>query len=114
MKLLRRQFLHLAAGVAILAALSGSARAQAYPEHPVRVLIGFAAGSGPDIQGRTVSQEIGNSLGQPFYVETGSERMARSRRGRLRRPGLMGIRCCSPARRSSRRPTSIKISATTP
>jgi tripartite-type tricarboxylate transporter receptor subunit TctC len=68
-KLPRRQILRLAAGAATLPVLSGSARAQAYPDHPVRVLIGFAAGSGPDIQGRTVSQEIGNSLGQPFYVE---------------------------------------------
>jgi tripartite-type tricarboxylate transporter receptor subunit TctC len=35
----------------------------------VRVVIGFAAGSGPDIHGRTVSQELGNSLGQQFYIE---------------------------------------------
>ena len=35
----------------------------------MRVVVGFAAGSGPDIQARTVSQELGNSLGQQFYVE---------------------------------------------
>jgi tripartite-type tricarboxylate transporter receptor subunit TctC len=52
----------LCAGVA-------AAQAQPYPDRPVRVMIGFAAGSGPDIQGRTVSQELGNSLGQQFYVE---------------------------------------------
>jgi tripartite-type tricarboxylate transporter receptor subunit TctC len=53
---------------AILCAAS-SAQAQTYPDHPVRIVIGFAAGSGPDIQGRTVAQELGNSLGQQFYVE---------------------------------------------
>jgi tripartite-type tricarboxylate transporter receptor subunit TctC len=43
--------------------------AQPYPDRPVRVVIGFAAGSGPDIHGRTVSQELSTSLGQQFYVE---------------------------------------------
>jgi len=37
MKLLRRQFLHLAAGAAALSAVSRIARAQSYPERPVRV-----------------------------------------------------------------------------
>jgi tripartite-type tricarboxylate transporter receptor subunit TctC len=46
-----------------------AALAQSYPDRPVRVAIGFAAGSGPDIQGRTVSQQLSNSLGQQFYVE---------------------------------------------
>ena len=54
---------------AILCAGINPALAQSFPDRPVRVVIGFAAGSGPDIQGRTVSQELGNSLGQQFYVE---------------------------------------------
>lgn len=54
---------------AILFASATALLAQSYPDRPVRVVIGFAAGSGPDIQGRTVSQELGNSLGQQFYVE---------------------------------------------
>ena len=45
------------------------AQAQTYPDHPVRIVVGFAAGSGPDIQARTVAQELGSSLGQQFYVE---------------------------------------------
>jgi tripartite-type tricarboxylate transporter receptor subunit TctC len=69
MQLPRRAFLHLAAGAAALPTLSRIAMAQAYPDRPVRVVIGFAAGSGPDIQGRTVSQELGSSLGQQLYVE---------------------------------------------
>ena len=54
---------------AILCAGASSALAETYPDHPVRVVIGFAAGSGPDIQGRTVSQQLGTALGQQFYVE---------------------------------------------
>ena len=38
MKLPRRQFLHLAASAAALLAVSGIARAQAYPTRPVRIL----------------------------------------------------------------------------
>ena len=54
---------------ALLCAGASAALAQSYPDRPVRVVVGFAAGSGPDIQGRTVSQELGNNLGQQFYVE---------------------------------------------
>jgi tripartite-type tricarboxylate transporter receptor subunit TctC len=46
-----------------------AAQTQTYPDRPVRVSVGFAAGSGPDIQARTVSLALGNSLGQQFYVE---------------------------------------------
>jgi tripartite-type tricarboxylate transporter receptor subunit TctC len=41
----------------------------AYPDRPVHVLVGFGAGSGPDIQARTVSQAMGAALGQAFIVE---------------------------------------------
>jgi len=54
----------------VLCAAAPSALAQSsYPDRPVRVVVGFAAGSGPDIQARTISQELGNKLGQQFYVE---------------------------------------------
>ena len=54
---------------AFLCAGATAVLAQSYPDRPVRVVVGFAAGSGPDIQARTVSQELANSLGQQFYVE---------------------------------------------
>ncbi|MGN6573354.1 MAG: Bug family tripartite tricarboxylate transporter substrate binding protein, partial [Pseudolabrys sp.] len=44
-------------------------QAQQYPDHPVRVLVGYAAGSGPDIQARTVSHQLAESLHQSFVVE---------------------------------------------
>jgi tripartite-type tricarboxylate transporter receptor subunit TctC len=46
-----------------------AAQAQQYPDHPVTVVVGYAAGSGPDIQARTVSQQLSLSLGQQFFVE---------------------------------------------
>jgi tripartite-type tricarboxylate transporter receptor subunit TctC len=65
----RRQFLHLAAGVAALPALSRMAWAQPYPSRPVRLIIGIVPGSGPDIVGRLLGQWLSDRLGQPFVVE---------------------------------------------
>src|SRR5665647_770315 len=53
----------------MLAAAASSAQAQQYPDRPVHVLVGYAAGSGPDIQARTVAQQLSINLGQQFYVE---------------------------------------------
>jgi len=69
MKLLRRDFLRWAAGAALLPLAPQMARAQAYPSRPVRIIVGFAAGGGPDIQARTIGQQLGKILGQSFFVE---------------------------------------------
>jgi tripartite-type tricarboxylate transporter receptor subunit TctC len=45
------------------------AQAQQYPTRPVKVVVGFAAGSGPDVLARTVAQQLASDLGQQFYVE---------------------------------------------
>jgi hypothetical protein len=49
MKLPRRQFLHLAAGAAVLPAVSRIARAQTYPARTVTMIVPFAAGGGTDV-----------------------------------------------------------------
>src|SRR4051812_38471819 len=69
MKLPRRQFLHLAAAVAALPAVSPVARAQAYPTRPVRIIVGFPAGGGADILARLMGQWLSERLGQPFVIE---------------------------------------------
>ena len=69
MKLPRRQFLHLAAGVAALPAASRFAWAQTYPTRPVRILVGFAAGGSSDIVARLIGQSLSERLGQPFLIE---------------------------------------------
>jgi tripartite-type tricarboxylate transporter receptor subunit TctC len=69
MKLPRRQFLHLAAGAAALPAVSHIAWGEAYPSRPMRLIIGVAPGSAPDILGRLMSQWLSERLGQPFIVE---------------------------------------------
>jgi tripartite-type tricarboxylate transporter receptor subunit TctC len=69
MKLPRRQFLHLAAGVAGLPAFSRIAWAQAYPARPVRIIVGLAAGGGTDIVARLIGQWLSERLGQSFVIE---------------------------------------------
>src|SRR5262249_19311188 len=69
MKLPRRNFLRLAAGAAVLPAVSHIARAQAYPSRPVRWIVGFTAGGGNDITARLMGQWLTERLGQPFVIE---------------------------------------------
>jgi tripartite-type tricarboxylate transporter receptor subunit TctC len=69
MKLPRRHFLHLAAGAAALPAASRFAWAQAYPARPVRLIIGYPPGSGPDINARLIGQWLSERLGQPFVID---------------------------------------------
>jgi tripartite-type tricarboxylate transporter receptor subunit TctC len=69
MKLPRRQFLHLAAGVAALPAMSRITRAQAYPTRPVRWIVGFPAGGPNDILARLMGQWLSERFGQPFVIE---------------------------------------------
>jgi len=69
MKLGRRQFLRLTAGVAALPAVSRVAWARAYPSRPVRVFVGFPPGLTPDIVARLVGQSLSERLGQQFVVE---------------------------------------------
>ena len=46
-----------------------SALAQTYPTKTIKVLVGFAAGSGPDIQAHAVAQQLSIQLNQAVYIE---------------------------------------------
>jgi tripartite-type tricarboxylate transporter receptor subunit TctC len=65
----RRKFLHLAASAAALPAVARIARADTYPSHPVRLVVGFAAGSTTDILARLMGQWLSQRLGQQFVIE---------------------------------------------
>ena len=69
MKLPRRNFLRLAAGAVALPVVSRVASAQAYPSRPVRMIVGFAPGSAPDIVARLTGQWLSDRLGQPVLIE---------------------------------------------
>jgi tripartite-type tricarboxylate transporter receptor subunit TctC len=69
MKLPRRKFLHLAAGAAALPVVSRVARAQAYPERPVRIIVPAAPAGPTDILARLMGQWLSERLGQQFIIE---------------------------------------------
>jgi len=69
MKLARRDILRLTASMAAMPALSKIAAADEYPTRPVRLMVGFAAGAGPDIIARLTGEWLTRRLGQPFIVE---------------------------------------------
>jgi tripartite-type tricarboxylate transporter receptor subunit TctC len=69
MKLSRRHFLQLASGAIALPASSRLARAQTYPNRPVRLIIGYTPGGSADLTARLMGQWLSEKLGQPFVVE---------------------------------------------
>jgi len=69
MKLPRRQFLHLAAGAAVVPALPRIARAQAYPSRPITMIVPFAAGGPNDGIARIMTERMRVFLGQPVIIE---------------------------------------------
>ena len=70
-----RIFRILGAGAALIAAAVavnlGVAPAQAagYPDHPVKVIVPFAAGGPTDVMARLIAQKLSENLKQQFYVE---------------------------------------------
>ncbi len=69
MKLPRRQFLHLAAGIAAPSVVPRFAWAETYPSRPVHWIVATAPGGGNDIFARLMGQWLSERLGQPFIVE---------------------------------------------
>jgi tripartite-type tricarboxylate transporter receptor subunit TctC len=69
MRLLRRAFLQLAAGAAVLPALARFARAQAYPTRAITAIVPFAPGGGTDVVTRIVGEHMSRTLGQQLVVQ---------------------------------------------
>jgi tripartite-type tricarboxylate transporter receptor subunit TctC len=69
MKTSRRQFLHLAAGVGAVPAISRMTWAQTYPARPVRIIVGYPSGGSNDIVARLMAQWLSERLGHQFIIE---------------------------------------------
>src|SRR3970040_245709 len=70
MSIYRRRLLQLVSGASVMTAAPYIAHAQgAYPNRPVRVIVGQAAGSATDIIARLFAQFLAEKLGQQFIVE---------------------------------------------
>lgn len=71
-KLLRRQFLHLAATAAAVPFAGRAAYALDYPTRPMQMVVRFPPGSAPDIIARLAAQWLSEQLGQQYFVENRS------------------------------------------
>ena len=69
MRLARRNILQLAAAAAVAPAWPRGAAALEYPNHAVRLIIGFPPGGPTDIYGRLIAQWLSQRFGQPVVVE---------------------------------------------
>jgi tripartite-type tricarboxylate transporter receptor subunit TctC len=49
--------------------VDGHAQTAKYPDRPVRILVGFAAGGGTDVAARILAQKLTDALGQTVVVE---------------------------------------------
>ena len=52
-----------------LAAFDGHAQSGTYPDRPVKMFVGFAAGGGTDVAARIMAQKLTDALGQSVVVE---------------------------------------------
>jgi tripartite-type tricarboxylate transporter receptor subunit TctC len=50
-------------------ALAATAHAQQYPNRPIRMLVGYAAGGGADALARIVAVKLGDALGQQVVID---------------------------------------------
>ena len=72
--------------LALVATLSfTAAHAQNYPNHPITMIVPFAAGGTSDVIARTVAEQMGTALGQAIVIENvagagGSTALARAAR----------------------------------
>lgn len=70
MAIARRHFLQLATSAAGLLPLTRIATAEdAYPSHPIRLIVGFTPGAASDIAARLFAKGASGILGQPVIVE---------------------------------------------
>jgi tripartite-type tricarboxylate transporter receptor subunit TctC len=67
-----RPVLRCVLGLAVAAALCGAeatAQTAKYPDHPVKILVGFAPGGATDVAARIMAQKLTDALGQTVVVE---------------------------------------------
>ena len=64
-----RGLIHVAAGLAMLAAPLPAIAQADYPNKPIRLIIGFPPGGSTDIVGRIVAMKLSERLGQQVVVE---------------------------------------------
>lgn len=55
--------------IGLIAGAAGAARAQSYPDRPIKLVVPFPAGGATDTTARLVAQRLQAALGQPVVIE---------------------------------------------
>jgi tripartite-type tricarboxylate transporter receptor subunit TctC len=82
-----KRFLPIIAGL-VLSAVTHLASAQAYPNKPIRIILGFPAGSSSDTILRSMTPRLQSELGQPIIIE--------AHPGALSAPAMQVIKAAAP------------------
>lgn len=69
MWMMRMVRLAVIAALALVPATAIDAQSTDYPNHPIKMIVGFAAGGGTDVVARIMAQKMSEILGQPIVVE---------------------------------------------
>lgn len=64
-----KQFCSLAIAACLVLAAGAASADEAYPTRPVRLIVGFAAGSTADVGARILSRKLGEIMGQSIVIE---------------------------------------------
>ena len=83
----RSELLRAGAAALGLALLPGRPRASGYPSRPLRLLVGFPAGSASDVRARLAAQHLAAALGQPAVTLQRHDGLSLTQRGRAKAPG---------------------------
>lgn len=66
---IRRRLLASAAALPLLALPMHGVQAQTFPDKPLKLLVGFPPGSGPDVMARLLAARLGELVGQQVVVD---------------------------------------------
>jgi tripartite-type tricarboxylate transporter receptor subunit TctC len=66
---LRVTALSLGLGLGAIGSAWAQAASEAWPNRPLKLLVGFPAGSSPDLMARTIADPLAQAMGQPVVVE---------------------------------------------
>jgi tripartite-type tricarboxylate transporter receptor subunit TctC len=64
----RRDFITVFGGAVMILPMAARS-AEAFPTHPIRLIVPYPAGGGTDIVGRVLGQKLQESLGQPVVID---------------------------------------------
>jgi tripartite-type tricarboxylate transporter receptor subunit TctC len=64
-----KRIIRLAGAVAIASQFAGAAQAETFPDRPVRIVVGFAAGGASDVAARVIASAMSTALGQQVVID---------------------------------------------